>query len=42
MMNAAMLAATFAAMRSLFLSWHLPDESMRFAGHVDDIDEDGE
>jgi hypothetical protein len=29
-----------AAMRLLFLSWHLPDDSMQFAGHVDDIDED--
>ena len=28
------------AMRVLFGAWDLPDESTRFAGHVDDLDED--
>jgi hypothetical protein len=32
--------ATFDVIRAMFLSWHLPDDSARFAGHADDLDED--
>jgi hypothetical protein len=33
-------ARLFSAMRALFDKWHLPDHSARFAGHVDDLDDD--
>jgi hypothetical protein len=33
-------ARLFSAARALFDNWSLPDDSARFAGHVDDLDED--
>jgi hypothetical protein len=31
-----------ACLRFLYEDWSLPDDSARFAGHVDDLDEEGE